>query len=123
MKPKAKKLPGVVCPGCGMAGPYIPDRHYASCKAYRDLMGTGSPPPAPPDPVNHPPHYKGKATCDGCGCPIECIDVTRHANFNRGNAIKYVWRAGAKGDAIEDLKKAIWYLQDEIKRLEAEGGK
>jgi len=40
-------------------------------------------------------------------------------NFNRGNAIKYTWRAGEKGPPIEDLKKAIWYLQDEIKRLDS----
>ncbi len=63
------------------------------------------------DTVNHPPHY---STIPG----VECIDVVRHMNFNRGNAIKYIWRAGSKGDTVEDLRKAIWYLQDEIKRLE-----
>lgn len=65
------------------------------------------------DNVNHPKHYNQVPN-------IECIDVVRHFNFNRGNAIKYVWRAGNKCDEIEDLKKAIWYLQDEIKRLENE---
>lgn len=64
------------------------------------------------DQVNHPSHYQLLG--------IEAIDVVRHFNFNRGNAIKYVWRAGAKGDEVEDLKKAIWYLNDEIKRLQAE---
>ena len=38
--------------------------------------------------------------------------------FNLGNAIKYIWRADLKNDAIEDLKKAVWYLQDEIKKRE-----
>lgn len=66
------------------------------------------------DPVNHPKHYTNHPS------GIECIDVTRHMNFNRGNAVKYIWRAGEKGPAVEDLKKSIWYLQDEIKRLERE---
>lgn len=74
------------------------------------------------DNVNHPKHY----TSDPSG--IECIDITRHRNFNVGNAIKYLWRAGLKIDAdkssinkqIEDLEKAVWYIVDEIHRL---GGK
>ena len=65
------------------------------------------------DPVNHPVHY----TSDPSG--IECIQITRHRNFNVGNAIKYLWRAGLKEDAkVQDLRKAIWYIEDEIKRLE-----
>lgn len=71
------------------------------------------------DNVNHPKHY----TSDPSG--IECIDITRHRNFNIGNAIKYLWRAGLKLDAdkssinkqIEDLEKAVWYIVDEIHRL------
>lgn len=71
------------------------------------------------DNVNHPKHY----TSDPSG--IECIDITRHRNFNVGNAIKYLWRAGLKIDAdkssinkqIEDLEKAVWYIVDEIHRL------
>lgn len=71
------------------------------------------------DNVNHPKHY----TSDPSG--IECIDVTRHRNFNIGNAIKYLWRAGLKEDKdrklidkqVEDLNKAVWYLVDEIHRL------
>ena len=71
------------------------------------------------DQVNHPKHY----TSDPSG--IECIDVTRHRNFNIGNAIKYLWRVGLKEDKdrklidkqIEDLNKAVWYLVDEIHRL------
>ena len=71
------------------------------------------------DRVNHPKHY----TSDPSG--IECIDITRHRNFNIGNAIKYLWRAGLKEDKdrklidkqVEDLNKAVWYLVDEIHRL------
>ncbi len=70
------------------------------------------------DPVTHPPHYRSfGAACKACGEDIECIDVVQHLNFNRGNAIKYIWRAGAKGDEIEDLRKARQYLDFEIKRL------
>ena len=64
------------------------------------------------DPVNHPPHYKKHPS------GVECITVTEHFNFNRGNAIKYIWRAGEKGNELEDLRKAAWYLQREIARLE-----
>lgn len=71
------------------------------------------------DQVNHPKHY----TSDPSG--IECIDITRHRNFNIGNAIKYLWRSGLKEDKdrklidkqVEDLNKAVWYLIDEIHRL------
>ena len=65
------------------------------------------------DQVNHPSHY----TSDPSG--VECLTITRHRNFNVGNAIKYLWRAGLKDDNkhIEDLQKAIFYIQDEIKRL------
>lgn len=73
--------------------------------------------PAPEvDPINHPAHYTGK---NG----VECIQVTEQFNFNRGNAIKYIWRAGEKDKAreVEDLKKAIWYIEREITRIEKEG--
>lgn len=73
------------------------------------------------DNVNHPKHYiNDKSSCGACGSPIECIDVTRHMNFNIGNAMKYIWRHEHKNNAIEDLKKAAWYLFDEIARLEKE---
>ena len=42
--------------------------------------------------------------------------VTEHMNFCLGNAVKYIWRADGKGDALEDLKKARWYLNREIER-------
>ena len=77
---------------------------------------------APDDKVNHPSHYTWLK--DLCG--IEVIDITRHLDFNLGNSIKYILRSGHKKEegytdkqkTIEDLKKAVWYLNDEIKMLE-----
>lgn len=60
--------------------------------------------------VNHPSHYNEHPS------GVECLDIIRHMNFNLGNVIKYVWRADLKEDAIQDLEKAVFYLQDEIKR-------
>lgn len=65
------------------------------------------------DAVDHPPHYTKHPS------GVECITVAEHMNFCRGNAVKYIWRAGEKGDEIEDLKKARWYIDREITRLEA----
>ena len=63
------------------------------------------------DPVNHPAHYTGHPS------GVECIDITQSMNFCLGNAIKYLWRADLKHDnAVEDLEKAVWYIQREIKR-------
>ncbi len=60
--------------------------------------------------VDHPQHYNQ--------LDIECIDVVEHFNFNRGSAMKYIWRAGFKGnDAIQDLEKAGWCIAREIQRL------
>jgi hypothetical protein len=63
------------------------------------------------DAVNHPKHYRSHPS------GVECITVVEHFNFNRGNAMKYIWRAGEKGNEIEDLRKAAWYVQREIERL------
>lgn len=57
-----------------------------------------------------PDHYRSHPS------GIEAIQVTEHLNFCLGNAVKYIWRAGLKGDAIEDLEKARWYLAREIER-------
>lgn len=65
------------------------------------------------DPIN-PPHYKSHPS------GVECIQIVRHLTFNLGNAMKYIWRAGKKGSAITDLEKAIWHLQDEVKRLKGD---
>ena len=51
---------------------------------------------------------------------IQCIQITEHMNFCLGNAIKYIWRAGLKNNAIEDLEKARWYIDREIARIEHE---
>jgi hypothetical protein len=64
------------------------------------------------DMVNHPPHY----TSGG----IETIDFieAKQLGYHLGNVVKYVVRAGKKGDALEDLNKARWYLDREIGRME-----
>jgi hypothetical protein len=63
--------------------------------------------------VDHPAHY----TAHPSG--VECIAITEHMGFCLGNAIKYIWRSGLKtADAITDLRKARWYLDREIARLE-----
>ena len=76
------------------------------------------------DKVNHPSHY----TWLKKKCGIEVIDITRHLDFDSGNAVKYILRAGHKSEEgysdkekqIEDFKKAIFYLNDKIKMLEEE---
>ena len=63
------------------------------------------------DPIEHPAHYNSY--------PVEVIELTEHMNFNRGNVVKYVARAGlkSKDTELEDLKKAQWYLDREIDRI------
>lgn len=65
------------------------------------------------DPVNHPSHYTSHPS------GIECIQITEHMGFNLGNALKYIWRCDLKKDAIEDLKKARFYIERELARREA----
>lgn len=72
------------------------------------------------DPVNHPSHYTSHPAKCECGRGIEAIQVTEHMGFNLGNATKYVWRCDLKKDAIEDLKKARWYIDREISKREKE---
>jgi len=62
----------------------------------------------PNDPVNHPKHYTNHPS------GVECIQITEHMQFNLGNALKYIWRCDLKKDAIEDLKKAKFYIEREI---------
>lgn len=78
--------------------------------------------PVTEDKVNHPSHYTWLK--EKCG--IEVIDITRWLDFDTGNAVKYLLRAGHKSEegmtdrekTIQDLKKAIWYIHDRIKMLE-----
>lgn len=64
------------------------------------------------DPVAHPKHYTSHPS------GIEAIQITEHMGFCLGNAVKYIWRADLKADALEDLRKAAWYVQREIERRE-----
>ena len=59
-----------------------------------------------PDSVHYTSHASG----------VECIQVTEHLSFCLGNAVKYIWRADGKNNAVEDLEKARWYLDREIAR-------
>ena len=104
---------------CGIGDPEtgltcdLPDKHIG---LHRNDRG----PFSAPDNVNHPSHYTSSpAKCSKCGHPIECIDVVQHWSFNLGNAGKYLWRQGRKigVDATEDLRKSLWYINAEIKKL------
>ncbi len=66
------------------------------------------PSPDKPATVHHPHHYNAHPI------GVECIDIVEHMGFNLGNAIKYLWRADEKGAPIENLKKAVWYINREI---------
>lgn len=78
--------------------------------------------PVEDDNVNHPKHYMSHPS------GVECIEITRHYCFAIGNAIKYLWRAGLKSEQgmedtakeIQDLEKAVWYINDRIKQLKGE---
>jgi hypothetical protein len=82
----------------------------ASYAGHEDVKVIGRDEPA--DPVSHPSHYTGHPS------GIECIQITEHMGFNLGNALKYIWRCDLKHDAIEDLKKAAWYIGREIEKRE-----
>ena len=77
------------------------------------------------DNVNHPSHYTSHPS------GVECADIAEHYCFCVGNAIKYLWRAGLKQDAdktevekeVEDLEKAIWYINRRIAQLIKENDK
>lgn len=89
---------------------------YKEIKEQKQMFESLKKKEAAQDPVNHPSHY----ISDPSG--VECIQITRHRNFNIGNAIKYLWRAGLKdgNSDIQDLQKAVWYIQDEIERLQTQ---
>lgn len=98
---------------CGAAG----GSHVANVVCVRYAVAHGDKdyvPELASDLVNHPPHYKDHPS------GVECITIAEGFNYNKGNAIKYLWRAGKKGDAVPDLKKARWYIDREIQRVEVE---
>lgn len=66
------------------------------------------------DQVDHPAHYNSHPS------GVECIDIIEHWPYNIGAAMKYLWRAGLKpgADHVEDLRKCIWYVEREIKRID-----
>jgi len=74
------------------------------------------------DPVNRPKHYTSHPS------GVECIDITKHYNFQIGNAMKYLWRQGLKDEVgldsvekqIQDCEKAVWYIQSFIDDLKKE---
>lgn len=65
------------------------------------------------DLINHPKHYNSHPS------GVECVDIAECFNFNVGNAVKYLWRAGLKeaADELDDLRKAKWYIEREIQRI------
>ena len=93
--------------GPGIYDIYEPDEcDFEELKRLKEIQESNG------DSVNHPKHYNSHPS------GVECIDIARHYDFNIGNAIKYLWRHGLKSEegmddtekSIEDLKKAIWYL-------------
>lgn len=66
--------------------------------------------PDPVDYVNHPPHYQQRA--------IECLNATRGMAFDLGNCVKYIYRAPFKGNIMQDLEKARFYLADHMAHSE-----
>lgn len=95
-----------MCPNC----PEVFELNTLSANHACTSCGASLGPCAPSSSIDHPTHYNWFS--------IECIDVIEHFNFNLGNAIKYVWRAGYKSARkLEDLEKAAWYIRREIERL------
>lgn len=86
------------------------DREYIEVPSATDDMKL---PAMGPDMVNHPPHYTSHPS------GVECIQITEHMGFNLGNALKYLWRADLKNDALEDMKKAVFYINREIAKRES----
>lgn len=88
-----------------------PDDGYPCC-GEAEAQAEAAQHPLFEDAVNHPTHYLQHES------GVECIAITEQFNFCVGNAIKYLWRAGLKGERLEDLRKAQWYVAREIDRLE-----
>ncbi len=97
------------CPHCGGDELEItPRKGELRCRSCDGTAREGA------DPVNHPPHYTRAG--------YECAEVViaLGLSYCLGNVLKYVWRCGHKADALQDLKKARWYLDREIRRREGD---
>ena len=97
---------GILLPESGDNADFIARYCYFQADAMLKARGVSH---GADDKVNHPKHYTQHPSV------VECIQVTEHMNFNLGNAVKYLWRADHK-NGVEDLKKAVWYIQREIAR-------
>lgn len=93
---------------CQTLHPPTPEEQAIKDSCIRELekAAKADKPQANPDPVNSPAHYTSRG--------IECIEVVKKFGFTLGNAIKYIWRADLKKDAVEDLKKSRWYVEFEL---------
>jgi hypothetical protein len=118
-----------ICFGCHDFGnPYSERRNYTTNKPEPNCEGCDGPGensncececgPSYEDDAVNPSHYKNRVP------GIECIDATKHFDFCLGNAIKYIWRAGIKDKSkeVEDLMKAIWYIEKKIEMLGGQNG-
>lgn len=102
------------CDYCGWLNAPESDRCISTrCVDRRMATGAASKKKLDSDKVNDPNHY---TMPNG----MRVIDLIEHMNFNRGNAVKYIARAGRKDPSteLEDLKKARWYVNREIERLQ-----
>lgn len=89
----------------------LDSKKFTSVPTAKKMQRSGNTHPYDEDMVNHPSHYMQHPS------GVECIEITRHMSFNLGNAVKYIWRCDLKHDnSIEDLEKAKFYLDDEIKK-------
>lgn len=106
---KSGSVRGLLCGRCNTAlGSFKEDPNLLKVAAL--YVANGGVMPSGGDSVNHPKHYNSASG-------VECIDVVESLSFNVGNVIKYLWRMGRKGPALEDLKKAQWYIAREIQRV------
>lgn len=101
----------------GSNGPFWVDPQELTLVARKLTCEDVGCPCASESPVDHPPHYGGDNTYEA----IKVIEAWG-LGFCLGNTVKYVCRAGKKGDVVEDLEKARWYLDREIARLKGGGG-
>ena len=89
------------------------ERHHKNCPAGYGIVRPYNPEPQQEfDPVERPAHYHSHPT------GVECVAIAEHFGYHLGNVVAYIWRHKLKGAPIEDLKKARWHLDREIRNLE-----